>query len=612
MNTCRVRFLLSFLLLFFSLSQSWATRPKHPFMYVKQSDGTVLQVERWKSVDGYVNYTTLDGVRVMRDVDGTMKYAVKEGGSVRPSKMLAHDALQRGTDECEFLSRYGLNSSDIQSFSDSNKPKCSRAISSATGVTAYGQNAGGTVPSIGELLIPVIMVEYPDMHFTDTTTIDKVSRLLNESGYADEKYCQGSVKDYFKDQSGGLFVPSFEVVARVVADSSYAYYGANSSSGRTDINCTKLISEALQKAAAAGVDFSKFKHNGGDIPLVSIYHAGPGEHSSYEVGCDDYLWAHFSTRSFTVQGINVKSYFVGNELLQAYKLQDGAPVPTRANVDGMGVFVHEFGHALGLPDFYYTGSNAALAETLQTPHYWSVMDYGQYAYDGYRPMGMSAYERAMLGWLKYSELTTAGIYSLSTFDSSSDAPCAYKITSNNNGCEFYFLEYRTPSRWYPSHMGEGMLITHIDYSANAWSMNQVNNDPNRQRYQVVAADNERGNMDENGKLSWAMVRGDLWGTSDACREFTDTTTPAAVLNDGGKLSQPLYAIDFTASGDMEFVFMDATLVGIEQTPLEQPAGITSTTQIYDISGKKLSGGGVLGKGLYIIRQNGVSKKVMVK
>ncbi|MBQ2122011.1 MAG: M6 family metalloprotease domain-containing protein, partial [Bacteroidaceae bacterium] len=414
-----------------------------------------------------------------------------------------------------------------------------------------------------------------------------------------------------KDQSGGLFVPSFEVVAQVVADSSYAYYGANSSSGRTDVNCTKLISEALQKAAA-GVDFSKFKHNGGDIPLVSIYHAGPGEHSSYEVGCDDYLWAHFSTRSFTVQGINVKSYFVGNELLQAYKLQDGAPVPTRANIDGMGVFVHEFGHALGLPDFYYTGSNAVLAETLQTPHYWSVMDYGQYAYDGYRPMGMSAYERAMLGWLKYSELTTAGIYSLSTFDSTSDAPSAYKITSNNNGCEFYFLEYRTPSRWYPSHMGEGMLITHIDYSANAWSMNQVNNDPNRQRYQVVAADNERGNMDENDKLSWAMVRGDLWGTSDACREFSDTSTPAAVLNDGGKLSQPLYAIDFTASGDMEFVFMDATLVGIEQTPLEQPAGITSTTQIYDISGKKLSGGGVLDKGLYIIRQNGVSKKVMVK
>jgi hypothetical protein len=140
----------------------------------------------------------------------------------------------------------------------------------------------------------------------------------------------------------------------------------------------------------------------------------------------------------------------------------------------------------------------------------------------------------------------------------------------------------------------------------------VNNDPNRQRYQVVAADNERGNMDENDKLSWAMVRGDLWGTSDTCREFSNTSTPAAVLNDGGKLSQPLYAIDFTASGDMEFVFMDATLVGIEQTPLEQPAGITPTAQIFDLSGKIIPHGGVLDKGLYIIRQNGVSKKVMVK
>ena len=612
MNTIRLRWSVGLLLLFLCTSMVWATRPKQPYFAIKQVDGTTLLVKRWKTADGYVNYATRDGVMLMRSADGAMRYAVNQGGQMRASQWLAHEADVRVADEVQFINQCAVTEGEALRSVHPTPAKVARAISSSTGVTPYGQAAGGTVPNVGELLIPVIMVEYPDWHFTDTTTVDKVTRILNEPGYADEKYCAGSVKDYFKDQSGGLFVPTFEVVAKVMADSSYTYYGANSSSGRTDLNCTKLITEALKKASAAGVDFTKFKHNGGDIPLVSIYHAGPGEHSSYEAGCDDYLWAHFSTRSFTVQGINVKSYFVGNELLQAYKLQDGAPVPTRANIDGMGVFVHEFGHALGLPDFYYTGSNAVLAETLQTPHYWSVMDYGQYAYDGYRPMGMSAYERAMLGWLKYSELTTAGIYSLSTFDSTSDAPSAYKITSNNNGCEFYFLEYRTPSRWYPSHMGEGMLITHIDYSVNAWSMNQVNNDPNRQRYQVVAADNERGNMDENDKLSWAMVRGDLWGTSDACREFSDTSTPAAVLNDGGKLSQPLYAIDFTASGDMEFVFMDATLVGIEQTPLEQPAGITQTAQIFDISGKKLSGGGALDKGLYIIRQNGVSKKVMVK
>lgn len=612
MNTIRLRWSVGLLLLFLCTSMVWATRPKQPYFAIKQVDGTTLLVKRWKTADGYVNYATRDGVMLMRSADGAMRYAVNQGGQMRASQWLAHEADVREADEVKFVNQCAVTEGEALRSVHPTPAKVARAISSSTGVTPYGQAAGGTVPNVGELLIPVIIVEYPDWHFTDTTTVDKVTRILNEPGYADEKYCAGSVKDYFKDQSGGLFVPTFEVVAKVMADSSYTYYGANSSSGRTDLNCTKLITEALNKASAAGVDFTKFKHNGGDIPLVSIYHAGPGEHSSYEVGCDDYLWAHFSTRSFTVQGINVKSYFVGNELLQAYKLQDGVPVPTRANIDGMGVFVHEFGHALGLPDFYYTGSNAVLAETLQTPHYWSVMDYGQYAYDGYRPMGMSAYERAMLGWLKYSELTTAGIYSLSTFDSSSDAPCAYKITSNNNGCEFYFLEYRTPSRWYPSHMGEGMLITHIDYSVNAWSMNQVNNDPNRQRYQVVAADNERGNMDENDKLSWAMVRGDLWGTSDACREFSDTSTPAAVLNDGGKLSQPLYAIDFTASGDMEFVFMDATLVGIEQTSLEQSAGITQTTQIYDMSGKKLSSGGALDKGLYIIRQNGVSKKVMVK
>ena len=610
MNTFRLRLSVGMLLLFLCTSMLWATRPKQPYFSVKQVDGTTLLVKRWKTADGYVNYATSDGVMLIRGADGAMRYAVSEGGQMRASQWLAHEADVRVADEVKFVNQCAVTEGEALRIVNPTPAKVSRAISSSTGVTPYGQTAGGTVPSVGELLIPVIMVEYPDWHFTDTTTVDKVTRILNEPGYADEKYCAGSVKDYFKDQSGGLFVPSFEVVAKVMADSAYAYYGANSSNGRTDLNCTKLITEALNKASAAGVDFSKFKHNGGDIPLVSIYHAGPGEHSSYEAGCDDYLWAHFSTRSFDVQGVRVKSYFVGNELLQSYKLQDGAPVVKGASIDGMGVFVHEFGHALGLADFYYTGSNAQLAETLQTPHYWSVMDYGQYAYDGYRPMGFSAFERAQLGWLKYTDLTEPGIYKLTTLDGTADVPCAYKITAYGDNSEYFFLEYRTPSKWFPSHMGEGMLITHIDYSANAWSMNQVNNDPKCQRYQIVAADNERGNMDENDKFQWALVRGDLWGTNDAVRDFTDETTPSSLLTEGSTLAQPIYSIGFDADGCMSFVFKDASLVGIADAPVTSLTD--GTRQVYDLSGKSLSEQGTLTKGLYIVREGGVVKRVLVK
>ena len=141
-------------------------------------------------------------------------------------------------------------------------------------------------------------------------------------------------------------------------------------------------------------------------------------------------------------------------------------------------------------------------------------------------------------------------------------------------------------------------------------MNQVNNDPKCQRYQIVAADNERGNMDENDKFQWALVRGDLWGTNDAVRDFTDETTPSSLLTDGSTLAQPIYSIGFDADGCMSFVFKDASLVGIADVPV---ASLTDgIRQVYDLSGKSLSGQGTLTKGLYIVREGGVVKKVLVK
>lgn len=70
---------------------------------------------------------------------------------------------------------------------------------------------------------------------------------------------------------------------------------------------------------------------------------------------------------------------------------------------GIGVFVHEFGHALGLPDFYCTDysyeNNAGFGM-------YDVMDQGAY-YGLYArmPVGYTAYEKSFMGWLQIPELT---------------------------------------------------------------------------------------------------------------------------------------------------------------------------------------------------------------
>src|SRR5687767_7895356 len=66
---------------------------------------------------------------------------------------------------------------------------------------------------------------------------------------------------------------------------------------------------------------------------------------------------------------------------------------------GVGVFAHEFGHDLGLPDLYNTGGGPDNGVA-----FWSLMSAGSWASDsanaiGDKPVHMGAWEKLALGWL---------------------------------------------------------------------------------------------------------------------------------------------------------------------------------------------------------------------
>jgi immune inhibitor A len=70
---------------------------------------------------------------------------------------------------------------------------------------------------------------------------------------------------------------------------------------------------------------------------------------------------------------------------------------------GLGVFAHEFGHDLGLPDLYDTSGNTGGAEN--NTAFWTLMSSGANIGDGSpdgigdAPTDMGAWERLQLGWL---------------------------------------------------------------------------------------------------------------------------------------------------------------------------------------------------------------------
>lgn len=590
-----------------------ATRPLQRLITVKQADGKSITVTK-QGNHCFCFYTLADGTVISKDAQGRFCYAQFTAEGLEASDLLAHEASERSQEEILWLKNADCTVakaySHLTALFAPQQNIASRSIGGGDGLGTYGESAGGTLSSIGTPTIPVILVEFPDRKFMETTTDEKVSRFFNEKGYKDESLCHGSVSDYFTDQSNGLFSPKFDIVARVTTDNNYAYYGANGSNNSVDPNSYKIVSEVVEKAIAQGVDFSQYA-TGNNLPLVSLMYAGPGEHSAYEDGCEDYLWAHYNKyRPFTTStGINVKSYFMGNEMLQSYKKDESGNIVVKGQqFDGMGVFIHEIGHALNLPDFYYTGKSESDAAQILTPCVWSIMDYGQYLYDGYAPIGYNAYERSVMGWLNVEELTEATFARLYPFGSEDLGATAYCIKNPSDKNEYYLLENRQADTWFPSFMGTGMLVWHVAFNANRWSANTVNNTVGKALFNIVPADNVIYDTPLKS-AEWQRVAANLYPGTTGNTSLTDDTTPATTVYTGSGLSQPIYNIAEN-DGVISFSFIDPSLTGIVATEItdgEQPR------KVYTIDGRQrgTSGNG-LAPGVYIVKQGKESKKVFIK
>ena len=149
-----------------------------------------------------------------------------------------------------------------------------------------------------------------------------------------------------------------------------------------------------------------FDEPDGYIDTFQSLHAGVGNESCSPT-CDDWaIWSHswyafynligYDGPDFNKYGgvqIGDSDYWVGKYTIQP---ENG----------GVGVFAHEYGHDLGLPDLYDTsgGENGTGFWTLMSSGSW--MDTGQDT-TGNAPSHMGAWEKFQLGWLNY-EVAYAG------------------------------------------------------------------------------------------------------------------------------------------------------------------------------------------------------------
>ena len=470
-------------------------------------------------------------------------------------------------------------------------------------------------PHTGSPKVLVILAEYQDKKFALKNPRASFEQYFNATdGHPrnlgnGENRNYGSVRQYFMAQSNGRFCPQFDIQGPITLPEKMAYYGGTDPNGRGERH-TQLLKDACA-AVDQSVDFAPYdQDNDGNIDLVYVVYAGQGQSSG---GAVETMWPKrffgFSDVKFDGKGVNQCG--ISNELFGQSTDQ----------INGIGLFCHEFSHCLGLPDFYPT--------TLDDTHDnqgmedWDLMDGGEYVGGGFCPTAYTAWEREAMGWDHIPTLTEAAHVRLD--GSVSGGTNAVKVVNPNDANEYFVLQLFEDKGWNQRiawHKGKdkdnveydpstkGLLIYHVNYNATLFSLmaNNVNNEVGKPRMTVVPADGRLVSSYRIGKqtsgntisrLDYAeQVNGDIFRVDD---EHADSTFSQSMDLPNAKWrvsapDMPIYNITYKD----DCVYIDylkhLTPAGIAERHIDP----SLAKMIYTIDGRRMGTSiEALPKGIYI-------------
>jgi M6 family metalloprotease-like protein len=324
---------------------------------------------------------------------------------------------------------------------------------------------------------PVLCGLYADKGTPDFPVADLVDELFSLTYSQTNPFGHpGSMREHYRDMSYGTFDLQGGVFGwYTLPNNGVFYYGTDNGLGTTaaDGETGAFIRHTLQ-ASDPTTDFRLYDNDGPDnipnsgdddgvVDLVMFVHPNEGG----ECGGDD-IWSH----SFSYSGwAQHPTAFVTNDIGfngQPIKIDDYVIMPAISCFGGrieIGVFSHEFGHALGLPDLYdRTAYDPAGAVSTGGIGLFGLMAAGSYGGDYAHPATptqMCAWSKEQLGWLQPKEIIcdeTLALYY------QGDAPEAAKLWRGGDYSrnEWFLVENRQRKKWDKFLLSEGLFITHID------------------------------------------------------------------------------------------------------------------------------------------------------
>ncbi|MCP4684743.1 MAG: M6 family metalloprotease domain-containing protein [bacterium] len=381
--------------------------------------------------------------------------------------------------------------------------------------TAVSDEAVDTVHVI------VILVDFPDFRYDQAVYNPPAGDPINSSmaagtdlfdsllfsvrGVDPVSNPTGSMTDYYLENSYGKMHIQGDVFGWYTAPNNYSFY-VGSSDGLN--NGSQLAVDAVDLAEAHGADFSLYKTPGSNYcEGVIVVHAGPGAEGGWYG-----IWSHRSDlgESRTYDNTLITGYTLNPEERFDYGTSNFV-------MSSMGVFGHEFGHVLGLPDFYdinYNPGSNGLGR-------FSMMAGGSHNGGGQLPAHFDAYSKFQLGFVDVvfldSNLANAPIPQVES------EPVIYGLREDLGefgSMEYFLVENRQRVGFDLTLPAGGLCIYHIDNNM----ISAGNTVPGHYFVGLEQADGE----DQLGfQMGNGGDAGDVWpGTTDN-RNFHDFSVPSA-------------------------------------------------------------------------------------
>lgn len=337
--------------------------------------------------------------------------------------------------------------------------------------------------------VVTLLIEFTDVSNSPSHSVSYFSTFLFGS-------TSGSMYHYYREASYNQMSISGDVGPNWYTSSETMEHYGRDSSGVDDFYgpIYRLVVEAVQ-LADNDVDFSQYDLDGdGVVDNLIVVHAGPSQESSFNTNA---IWSHSwavvdaDQNSPGIQELNT------NDGVQVYKyimLAEGSP---------LGVFAHEFGHALGLPDLYDTDdSSKGIGK-------WGLMGGGSWlgSPEGSSPSLPSAFSKVKLGWVDpvvvIEPLISESIPSVRS------SPTIYKLPIRDSDGEYFLVENRQREGYDSSLPGDGLLIWHVDKD-----MPDNSNDDHRMVDLEEADEKDGGEDPEEATDPWYENRDGFHPTSE--------------------------------------------------------------------------------------------------